>query len=107
MYKIVTICVNGVGTSIMAKRLVSNSIQELGYDLENIDIDETSMSKIDSVHCDLIVTTVGLISRIPQNVKDNIHVVTVANMISGKNQMKEALKPYLQEALNKNLVRLV
>lgn len=98
MYKIMTICVNGVGTSIMAKKLVLNCITELGYNVEDIEIDETALSKVESVSCDLIITTAGLSDRIPDSIKSHIDVITVVNMISGKEKMKEVLKPYLENA---------
>ena len=87
-----TICVNGVGTSIMAKKLVSNSITELGYNIKDIEIDEASLSKVESVSCNLIITTSGLSERIPASVKSHIDVISVVNMISGKEKMKEALE---------------
>ena len=104
MYKIMTICVNVVGTSIMAKKLVSNSISELGYNIKDIEIDETSFSKVETVSCDLLITTAGLGERIPDSVRSHIDVVTVVNMISGKEKMKEALKPYLEKAANDGLI---
>ena len=104
MYKIMTICVNGVGTSIMAKKLVSNSITELGYNIKDIEIDEASLSKVESVSCNLIITTSGLSERIPASVKSHIDVISVVNMISGKEKMKEALRPYLEKAADSQLI---
>ena len=90
MYKIMTICVNGVGTSIMAKKLVSNSISELGYNIKDIEIDETSFSKVETVSCDLLITTAGLGERIPDS--DFEKIIGVLNNLKELYRLRFLLK---------------
>ena len=98
MYKIYAVCASGIGTSLFARKLISDSISELGYDTSDFVIKcigaQESKTQTD---VDAFVTGETLARGIPN--KEGVEKIIVVNMINDKPGMKTALGPALEKAV--------
>lgn len=99
MYKIMAVCNAGVGTSAFAKGLIETAIKELGYNVKDFKVECTELAGSGALKVDLIVTVETLKDRIKPSFGDPIPIVPVKSLVSGTEEMKEAIGPYLEAAL--------
>ena len=64
MYKITTVCVAGIGTSMIARDIVSKAVEKLGYGGQ-VSVEACELGSAGSLDCDLIVTSKELGDKIP------------------------------------------
>lgn len=93
MLNIITVCGLGVGSSLIMKMTVDSAMSQLGV---KCNIEHWDMGTVKGKECDFIVTTYGF----QKNFADQDNVVFVNNIVD-VNEMKEALKSYLER---KNLL---
>ena len=105
MYKITTVCNAGVGTSAFARSLIESAVTELGYDKSDFLVECTDISGASGLAVDLIVTTPSIIDRIPPGFGKPVPAITVKSLVSGTEEMKAALTPYLEEAVTKGKIQ--
>lgn len=97
MYTVYAVCASGIGTSLFARKLISDSIKELGYDMKDFNIGCIGMQEAVGVRTDAYITGESIAKNIPD--KENVEKVIVVNMINDKNGMKAALEPVLKRAV--------
>lgn len=88
MLNIITVCGLGVGSSLIMKMTVDSAMSQLGV---KCNIEHWDMGTVKGKECDFIVTTYGF----QKNFADQDNVVFVNNIVD-VNEMKEALKNYLE-----------
>jgi len=93
MYKVVTVCVAGIGTSMIARDIVSNVVKRLGYG-KQVSVDACELGAAGSLDCDLIVTSKELADKIPPSFIKPIPVVSVSSIVD-EQKIAEVLKPVL------------
>lgn len=96
MYKIYAVCASGIGTSLFARKLITESIKELGYDTDGFLVSCIGVGEAKSMPANMFITGESLAKNIPA--RDGIEIVTVMNMINDKVGMKKALEPILEKA---------
>ena len=89
MLKIITVCGLGVGSSLIMKMTVDSAMSQLG---RKCNIEHWDMGTVKGKECDLIVTTYGF----QKSFADQENVVFINNIVD-VNEMKEALKVYLEK----------
>ena len=96
MYKIYAGSASGIGTSLFARKLITESIEELGYDMTDISISCIGLTEANGTSTDVFITG----STIAANIADRpgVEKVVVVNMINDKEGMKKALAPVLERA---------
>lgn len=87
MYKIITVCGLGVGSSLILKMTVDSAMSQLK---EKCKIEHWDMGTVKGKECDFIVTTEGF----RKNFADQNNVVFVNNIMD-VNEVKEKIKTYL------------
>lgn len=97
MYKIATVCVAGIGTSMIARDIVSNAVKKLGYE-GSVSVNACELGAAGSLDCDLIVTSKDLASKIPSSFIRPIPVVSVASIVD-ETGITAAIKPILDKEL--------
>lgn len=96
MYKIYGVCASGIGTSLFARKLITDSIKELGYDMSGISVSCIGAAEAKGMPADMFVTGSTIAKGIPP--KEGVDIVVVVNMINDKPGMKKALEPVLEKA---------
>lgn len=96
MYRIYAVCASGIGTSLFARKLISESIKELGYDMEDISISCIGLTEANGTMADVFITGSTIAANIPD--RPGVEKVVVVNMINDKDGMKKALDPILKKA---------
>ena len=97
MYKITTVCVAGIGTSMIAREIVSKAVEKLGYGGQ-VSVDACELSSAGSLDCDLIVTSKELGDKIPPSFIRPIPVIPVSSIVDEAG-ITAALKPVLEKEL--------
>jgi PTS system ascorbate-specific IIB component len=90
MLKVLTVCVNGMGSSLILRMSVEKALKSLG--IEAI-VDHCDLGGFGGKKPDMVVTTPSLAGSLPQ--RDNMIVVTTKNFVN-----VEAIKSAISEALN-------
>lgn len=98
MYKITTVCVAGIGTSMIARDIVSTVVKKLGYG-NSVSVDACELGSAGSLDCDLIVTSKDLADKIPPSFIRPIPVIPVSSIVDEK-EITAAIKPILEEEFN-------
>lgn len=107
MFYIVTVCNCGVGTSAFSRKLVSDAVEELGYNKSDVKVECTEIIGVKGLKPDVIVTTKVLAKRMPQPGGKLRAVIGVKSLVKDKDGMKESLKPILDQAHEEGLIRLL
>lgn len=96
MYRIYAVCASGIGTSLFARKLITESIKELGYNMDGISISCIGLTEANGTETDVFITG----STIAANIADRpgVEKVVVVNMINDREGMKKALAPVLEKA---------
>lgn len=89
MYKIITVCGLGVGSSLIMKMTVDSAMQQLG---EKADIQHWDMGTVKGIPCDFIVTT----EEFRKNFEGQENVVYLDSIIDVK-EAKEKIGAYLEK----------
>lgn len=97
MYKITTVCVAGIGTSMIAKDIVSRVVEKLGYG-QQVSVDACELGSAGSLDCDLIVTSKELGDKIPPSFIRPVPVIAVSSIVDEAG-ITEALRPVLEQEL--------
>lgn len=90
MYKVTTVCINGMGSSLVLRLNVERAFAELGIEAE---VEACDFSSFSGKTPDIVVTSPSLADQIPDS-KDMI-VISIVNFIDVdqmKSKIKEALK---------------
>jgi len=95
MYKIYAVCASGIGTSLFARKLITESIKELGYDLSSVSVSCIGAAEAKGMPADMFITGQTIANGIPK--KDGLEIITVVNMINDKKGMMAALEPVLEK----------
>lgn len=103
MYRIYAVCASGIGTSLFARKLITESIKELGYNMDGISISCIGLTEANGTETDVFITG----STIAANIADRpgVEKVVVVNMINDREGMKKALAPVLERAAEAGKVR--
>ena len=91
MLKVLTVCINGMGSSLILKMTVEKAFKELGIDAE---VEHLDAANFKGHKADVVITTPSLAKNIGQ--PEGVTVITTKNF-TDVNQIKEKIK----EALNK------
>ena len=102
MYHMYAVCASGIGTSLFARRLISESVKELGYNLSDIHISCIGMQEAAGTNADVFITGASIAKNIPD--RPGVEKVIVVNMINDREGMKKALAPVLERALDQGKV---
>lgn len=104
MLKIYAVCASGIGTSLFARKLIEDSIRDLGYDLDHFRISCVGFQETTGLNADLFITG----STIAKNIVDQpgTEKVVVKNMINDKEGMKTALAPVLEKAKEAGKIKM-
>lgn len=98
MYKVYAVCSSGIGTSLFARKLISDSVAELGYDTTEFVIKCIGATESKTqTDVDAFVTGATLAKGIPD--KEGVEKIIVVNMINDKEGMKKAMAPALERAV--------
>ena len=89
MLKVNTVCLNGVGTSVILKLTVEAVLKEMGIDAV---VESTDVKGIANYSPDVIVTSPEYAEKIGP--KEPVKVVTVTNFVDKEN-MRSALQKVL------------
>ena len=92
MYKIITVCGLGVGSSLILKMTVDSAMNALGIEA---DIEHWDMGTVSSKPCDFIVTT----TQFKKELSQYNNVVYVDNIVDVE-ESKTKIKEYL-DSINK------
>lgn len=95
MYKIATVCVAGIGTSMIARDIVSSVVKKLGYG-DSVSVDACELGSAGSLDCDLIVTSRDLADKIPPSFIKPVPVLPVSSIVD-ETGITVALKPILDK----------
>lgn len=90
MLKVNTVCINGMGSSLILKMTVEKAFQELGVDAQVKHIDA---GQFKGCHPDVCITTPSLARTIGE--RDDMIIITTKNFTDVnliKEKIKEALK---------------
>ena len=93
MIKILAVCGNGLGSSLMLKINVAAVIKDLG--ISDVEVGHCDLTSVASEKADVVVVTKDL----APNFGDSQPVISLANVMS-KAELKEKLQDYF--ALNRN-----
>jgi len=93
MIKILAVCGNGLGSSLMLKINVTAVIKDLG--ISDVEVGHCDLTSVASEKADVVVVTKDL----APNFGDSQPVISLANVMS-KAELKEKLQDYF--ALNRN-----
>lgn len=96
MYRVYAVCASGIGTSLFARKLISESIAELGYNLNEFTVKCVGVAEAKGMPAEMFITGDTLAKAIPP--RSGVEIVTVVNMINDKPGMMAALKPILEKA---------
>lgn len=96
MYRVFAVCASGIGTSLFARKLISESISALGYNINEFSVKCVGVAEAKGMPAELFITGDTLAKAIPP--RQGVKIVTVVNMINDKPGMMAALKPILEEA---------
>lgn len=97
MLNLYAVCASGIGTSLFARKLVSDSVAELGYDMDDIRVSCIGMQEAIGTNADVFITGANIAKNIPD--QPGVEKVIVVNMINDKEGMKKALAPVMEKAL--------
>lgn len=89
MLKVNTVCINGMGSSLILKMTVEKAFQELGIEASVTHVDA---GQFNSCHPDVCITTPTLAKNIGE--RPGMILITTKNF-TDKNAMKEKLKDAL------------
>lgn len=96
MYRVFAVCASGIGTSMFARKLISESIASLGYDMNEFSVKCVGVIEAKGMSAEMFITGDTLAKSIPP--REGVEIVTVVNMINDKPGMMAALKPVLEKA---------
>jgi len=91
MLKVMAVCVNGMGSSLILRMTVEKAFKELGIAAT---VDHCDLGGFGGKNVDVVVTTPSLSSSIPA--KDGLTVILIKNFVD-----VEGLKENIKKALNK------
>lgn len=94
MLKVVTVCGNGIGSSLLLKMKIEELAKEAEIDIEAESVDSGNAQ---GVKADLIVTVKELASNFPEEQR-----VAIIRSYTNKKKIKEDVLPTLEEMANKN-----
>ena len=89
--KVLTVCINGMGSSLILKMSVEKAFKELGIEA---DVEHCNAGEFKGKKCDVVITTPSLVNTINPS-KETI-VITTKNFTD-----VEQLKTKISESLNK------
>ncbi|HLQ75584.1 MAG TPA: PTS sugar transporter subunit IIB [Alloiococcus sp.] len=92
MLKVVTVCGNGIGSSLLLKMKIEEIAREEGIELEAESVDSGNAQ---GINADLIVTVKELASNFPESQR-----VAIIRSYTNKKKIKEDVLPTLQEMAN-------
>ncbi len=92
MLKVLTVCINGMGSSLILKMTVEKAFKELGVEAEVQHLDAANFK---GHKADVVITTPSLSRNIDTN--DNMVIITTKNFTDVK-QLKEKIKVALNIA---------
>jgi PTS system ascorbate-specific IIB component len=93
MIKILAVCGNGLGSSLMLKINVAAAVKDLG--VADIEVGHCDLTSVASEKPDVVVVTKDLAS----NFGTSQHVISLANVMS-KAELKEKLQTYFAQNRN-------
>lgn len=96
MYNMYAVCASGIGTSLFARKLITESVIELGYDISDIKVNCIGVQEAVGTNADVFITGATIANRIPD--QEGVDKVIVVNIINDKVGMKKALEPVLMKA---------
>ena len=102
MVNIYAVCASGIGTSLFARKLINDSIKDMGYNLEDFNVSCIGMQEAVGTNADMFITGSTIANNLPK--KDGVDIVVVSNMINDKKGMIEALTPLLEKYLEQGRV---
>ena len=105
MYSIYAVCASGIGTSLFARKLISESVKELGYDVSGMTISCVGAQETVGTQADVFVTGASIAKNIPD--KPGVEKVIVVNIINDKVGMKKALGPVLDKAYEEGKINKI
>lgn len=89
--KILAVCGNGLGSSMILKMKIASVLKELG--IEDVQLDHCDLTSAPGEKADIIVVTKDLAS----NFADNPNVITLASIMS-TGELKDKLQNYFSTA---------
>lgn len=95
MINIYAVCASGIGTSLFARKLITDAIKEMNYDLNDFNISCIGMQEAVGTSADIFITGSTIANNLQR--KPNTNIVVVKNMINDKKGMIEALEPVLEQ----------
>ncbi|MCL2368512.1 MAG: PTS sugar transporter subunit IIB [Oscillospiraceae bacterium] len=90
MLKVLAVCVNGMGSSLILRMTVEKAFQQLGIDAA---VDHCDLGGYRGKTADVVVTTASLASSIPE--RDGVTIITIKNFVD-----VDGLKEKIKVALN-------
>ena len=91
MLKVLCVCVNGMGSSLILRRSVEKAMKALGIEAS---VDHCDLGGFGSRKPDIVVTTPALKNSLP--VREGMRVITVTNFVDIEGIKKAILEQGLQ-----------
>ena len=85
--KILAVCGNGLGSSLMIKMNISKVLKELG--VEGVDVGNCDLASLTSTQADVVVVAKDLAN----SCKTDAHLIVLSNVMK-KDELKAALEEY-------------
>lgn len=92
MLKIITVCGNGIGSSLLLKLKIEEIAREEGIE---VDVESIDSGNATGMNADLVITVKELASIFPEDQK-----VAIIRSYTNKKKIKEDVLPTLQELSN-------
>ncbi len=107
MVHIIAVCNCGVGTSAFSRKLIYETVEELGFNKDEVKVECTEVSVVKGFKPDVIVTSNILVNRMPKVGGKLKAVIGVKSLVKDKDGMKEGLLPVLEEACNEGKIHRI
>lgn len=96
MYNMYAVCASGIGTSLFARKLITESVRDLGYDVNDIRVSCVGVQETIGTNANVFITGATIAKNIPD--MPGVEKVVVVNMINDKAGMMKALAPVMERA---------
>ncbi len=104
MFKIMSVCNCGIGTSAFSRGLVLKVLEELNYDLRDFKVECTEVMGIRGVKADVLITQKTLLPKMPEPDGKLRGVIGLTSLVKDKEGLMEQLVPILEQAEAEGLI---
>ncbi len=105
-YRIFAVCGSGIGSSLFCRKLIKDSITELGYDVNDFAVScigQMEAKTYTARDTDMLISGEAISKSIPDH--EGVIKVVVVNLINDKEGMKAAIGPHLEKAAEEGKIK--